>query len=296
MPAGLGKGPRVVTLERRKPLWLYPNLLSLDAPLVAMAWLYVFAETWRVMFLPWQAYVALGLVVWLIYVADRLLDGMLAGGGEGTLSARHEFHRKHRKKFAIGAVIAGVATPVLVFTSLPFVIIDYAKWGGYVVAAYFIISLFSDKHANGISYSKNILAGMAFAYGTAMLALLYTGFGIGELFRVRELVCFGALCIINISAIDLWEHADRSPDLETKAADELALILPLVLLGGAALLFALMDRQMSTRPFFYAILTGSALLYVLNRCRANLSMDSLRVLADVALLVPVLVFLAFPRE
>ena len=44
------------------------------------------------------------------------------------------------------------------------------------------------------------------------------------------------------------------------------------------------------RPFYYAILTGVALLYMLNRRRSQFSLDALRVLADVTLLVPVLVF------
>jgi hypothetical protein len=79
-----------------------------------------------------------------------------------------------------------------------------------------------------------------------------------------------------------------------KASDELSLTLPLTLLGVASLAFALQD--VSSRPFFYATLTGSALLYILNRRRASLSMDALRVLADVALLVPVLVFLAASAE
>ena len=100
------------------------------------------------------------------------------------------------------------------------------------------------------------------------------------------------LCILNISAIDLWEHAHRSSDPEIKASDELALTLPLLILGLASLIFALKDHELTTRPFFYAILTGAALLHVLNRTRSRFSMDSLRVLADVALLVPFLVFLA----
>ena len=56
------------------------------------------------------------------------------------------------------------------------------------------------------------------------------------------------------------------------------------------------DEQMAARPFFYAILTGAALLHALNRARARFSMDGLRVLADVALLVPVLVFIAASNE
>jgi hypothetical protein len=103
------------------------------------------------------------------------------------------------------------------------------------------------------------------------------------------------LCILNIFAIDLWEDAGRSSDPETKAGDELALTLPLTLLGAASLVFALKDPDLTTRPFFYAILTGAALLQILNRSRARFQMDTLRVLADVAMLVPFVVFLAFLR-
>ena len=40
------------------------------------------------------------------------------------------------------------------------------------------------------------------------------------------------------------------------------------------------------------LLTGVALMYLLNRNRSRFSMDALRVLADVTLLAPVLVFQA----
>jgi hypothetical protein len=56
----------------------------------------------------------------------------------------------------------------------------------------------------------------------------------------------------------------------------------------------LQTQEQSSRPFFYAILTGAALLHVLNRVRARFSMEALRVLADAALVAPLLVFLAFP--
>src|SRR6478735_4737668 len=108
MIARLGDGPRVVPSAHRKPWWLIPNLLSLDAPLVAVTWLYVFAKTWRVDYLPWAAYISLGLVVWVIYVTDRLLDASLGGSASEKLETRHEFHRKHRRLFTRAAILAGV--------------------------------------------------------------------------------------------------------------------------------------------------------------------------------------------
>ena len=116
------------------------------------------------------------------------------------------------------------------------------------------------------------MAGLTFAFGTAMTAHLYRWeYGIYDMFSSREFICFAVLCILNISAIDLWEHAARTSDIETKASDELSLTLPLTLLGFAALAFAVLEDEVTTRPFFYAILTGAALLHVLNRTRSRFS-------------------------
>ncbi len=53
--------------------WLWPNLLSLDAPVVAVLWQILFARCFQV---PVDALAALLLLltVWLIYAADRTLD------------------------------------------------------------------------------------------------------------------------------------------------------------------------------------------------------------------------------
>lgn len=299
--ASLGDGPRAVTSELpRKPWWLYPNLLSLDAPLVAVAWLAVFAKTWRLIYHPWEAYVALGLVVWVIYVVDRLIDASLRKGSPQRCEPRHFFHWKYRKWFAAGAGLASLASLGLVIGYMPYSIFGYLFAVLILIGGFFGLSMLSDQDSGDIPYLKNMLAGLAFAYGTGLTAFVYNqsaGF-VGTMFS-REVICFGVLCILNISAIDLWEHANRTSDEEVKATDELALTFPLILLGAASLLFAWQasphpedaaDYGVVTRSFFYATLTGSALLYILNRNRAKFDIDTLRVLADVALLIPVGVF------
>lgn len=272
-----------------KPLWLYPNLLSLDAPLVAVAWLHVFARTWR-QYLPWQFYASLGLAVWAIYAADRLLDVSLRGGADPRLEERHEFHRRHRKVFRAAILAAVVLATAMVVTTMPTTIYIHLLLGGVLVAGFFGLSMLSSQNPDEVPHLKNILAGVTFAFGTAICAHIYRGYGIDDLVTSREFLSFALLCVLNISAIDLWEHAAHAADIEIKASDELALTLPLTLLGGAALGFAVMDGNQAVRPFFYAILTGAALLHMLNRSRARFSIEALRVLADVALLVPVLVF------
>lgn len=281
-----------MSAEQRKPLWLYPNLLSLDAPLVAISWLYVFAKTWR-LYLPWEAYATLGLVVWMIYAADRLLDVSMQGGDSATLEARHEFHRRHARLFrwAIGAV--ALVTLVLTTLKMGFGIYEYLPIAGLLVAGFFGLSMLSSQDPSEVHHTKNVLAGITFAYGTGMTAHFYRReLGINDMLFSGEFLTFAVLCALNISAINIWEHAARSKDRETEASDELSLTLPLMLLGGAALALAVPEEREATRPFYFTILTAAGLLYVLNRARHRFSMDALRVLADAALIAPLLVFVA----
>src|SRR3982751_3419994 len=72
---------------------MWPNLLSLDAPVVAVLWQSLFARCFQV---PFDASAALLLLltVWLIYTADRMLDSQK---GE-YCSPRHEFYRRRRRE------------------------------------------------------------------------------------------------------------------------------------------------------------------------------------------------------
>lgn len=97
--------------DSRIPWWMWPNVLSLDAPVVAVTWLYIFAREWNVSYverlLPW----VLALVVWVVYAVDRLLDCQMNSNEAGSL--RHEFHRKHKKKFMIAICAAVLMIAVL---------------------------------------------------------------------------------------------------------------------------------------------------------------------------------------
>lgn len=58
---------------RPRTLLVYWHLLSLDAPTVAMLWTWFIAKTSGVR-LPWASVFAMGVAVWVLYAADRLLD------------------------------------------------------------------------------------------------------------------------------------------------------------------------------------------------------------------------------
>lgn len=77
--------------SRWRRVWLWPHLMCLDAPAVALGWQALFAEALRVK-LFWPLHLGLGLAVWVIYAADRVIDAFKADEIEQT--ARHGFARQ----------------------------------------------------------------------------------------------------------------------------------------------------------------------------------------------------------
>ncbi|HLH41253.1 MAG TPA: hypothetical protein VKX39_19045 [Bryobacteraceae bacterium] len=247
---------------RTEPAWLWPNLLSIDAPVVALLWQLLFARCFHAAVSAMPA-VLLVLAVWLIYAADRLLD---VRGASWTRLPRHEFYRRH------GAVVTPVWIGVLALaawlacTRLPAGI--FARGAGLagVVALYFFIV-----HRLQWSWPKELAVAVLFALGASLTAW--------EKVRspgdVATIVLFSCLCWINCAAIEKWERGS-------------AAAWPV---GGAAWLVALAAMLLvyAHRPVLSGAEAASALAFVaLDHARERLSPDALRVLADAALLSPLL--------
>ncbi len=113
--------------SQTRPWWLWPNVLGLDAPLVALVW----KETWAMCLgveLAWIQRGLLALAVWLSYCGDRLLDARRLDGPVG--SQRHEFARRHAiflKRVWLGAVMGMVVLGL----SLPW---SEIAWGTVMLA------------------------------------------------------------------------------------------------------------------------------------------------------------------
>src|SRR5688572_12316817 len=83
--------------------WL--NLVCLDAPLVAVLWLCLFAQTFTLPVRPGNA-VALFLTAWLIYLADRLAD-VVSLKTAPPRSLRQEFCLRHREIWISALILIG---------------------------------------------------------------------------------------------------------------------------------------------------------------------------------------------
>lgn len=246
--------------------WLWPNLLSLDAPVVAVLWQILFARCFQV---PVDALAAvlLLLTVWLIYAADRTLD---AWKGE-CHSPRHEFYQRRWK----GLLPVWVA--VLGLTG--WLAAERLSAGLFLRGVILLAAVgvyFALVHSGILRWPKEAAVGVLFALGASLQAW-------GKVQTpadVATILLFSGLCWMNCIAIQKWEgeRLDWSP---SAAAIALAC-------AAGVLLYA-------HRPVLGGAELASAFGFLLlDRVRRRLSADAVRVLADVALLSPVL-FLPMAR-
>jgi hypothetical protein len=362
------------------PFWLWPNVLSLDAPLVAVSWVWLLKESLGVRFFEESAVWVLAAVVWCVYVLDRILD-VWTGKKSPTDSHRHAFSWTFRFPLlvAVSAIssysvyftlfhlpvtmlTAGVAILALTVLYLGSICLKLCKIGfvqaipsvifalicgfytidklhvvveiGWAILCGLFMTLgvlrvcsyLSDIH---VPYGKNLAASFIFALGVAIPARLYqfndpsvileavyplidgdknlffrffdvfynSGVVIGRhIFAVLstiETVTFGLLCMLNISAIDLWEEAKKSNDPADKATNEMILSTGLIGLLLVSILYIFLGATDEAKPYFYAIMAACAILHIVNRAGTKLSLDAQRVLADIALLTPIPFFYLF---
>jgi len=240
--------------------WLWPNLLSLDAPLVAVLWQILFARCFQV---PVDALAAvlLLLTVWLIYAADRTLD---AWKGE-CHSPRHEFYRRRWR------VLLPVWLAVLGLTG--WLAAEHLSPGLFLRGVILLAAVgiyFALVHSGILRWPKEAAVGVLFALGASLAAWSK----VKTPADVATILLFSGLCWMNCIAIQRWEgeRLDWSPSAA-------AIVL------ACAAVFLLCAH----RPVLGGAELASAFAFLLlDRVHRNLSADAVRVLADVALLSPLL--------
>jgi drug/metabolite transporter (DMT)-like permease len=243
------------------PLWLWPNVLSLDAPLIAVLWQDFLHRCYPATLLL-AGRVALGLTVWAIYLADRLLDVRHpAKPGEST---RHAFYRRHRS-VALAALCAVVLGDVLVTCLwLRHAVISSGLIIAACVAAY--LAFFPLKREIG---GKKPAAAVLFTAGVFLIAWLGSTHPADELALPAILFC--AMCFANLLMTQRWEQSEQARP---------AWILLVIILGLRGLVRGL--------PWFGAITVSAAGLGTLAWTGDRLSANAKGVLADAALLTPLL--------
>jgi hypothetical protein len=259
------------------------HLASLDAPTVAVVWAWAFAWAAHVSLPAWIA-AALGLIVWTIYIGDRLLDaraGLRTPPGH-ELRERHYFHWRHRRVLLPVAGLACAAAAALVISRLP---ARSVRPDSIVAAAtlLWLTSVHAQRRparvpAAGRERLAEVVVGAIFAAGCALPVCTQLGaaHSVAQFLRLplAAIAVYAALAWLNLHAIAVWE-SQRAARVRGAA----------VLLAGVALVFAVFCEPRSAALLIAA--GGSALLIgVLDCLRGRISELSLRAAADLVLLTP----------
>jgi len=192
--------------------------------------------------------------VWIIYAADRLLDTRTHAD---ELELRHHFHARHRRALLKAICFAAVALALLTPS------ITWAQLRLDVVLASVLFVWMLTIHTLRRALPKEFLVGPFFAAAAFIPCANW-------LHILLPAVLFAALCTLNCLSIRAWEQRAASPTYATLALMVIAAATP------------------TLRPITAAIALAALLLLVLQRTGRRFDATTLRALADLALLTPLL--------
>ncbi len=268
------------------------HLLSLDAPTVAALWSWFFARAMH-LHLPLLPALFLALGTWLLYVADRILDGLRQRDGE--LRERHHFHARHRTAFLWAASLLVVLLAWFVLTRMHPEALRDDSWIGVFALLYLFAVHRKANRTNSPWLPKELAVAVLFAAATAVPAWSRLGArdGVGPAKEqlAPAVIFFAALCWINCVSIEKWEAGN--PHSTTRWASlHLRPIVTMIALFSLAA--ALLAPSRGLTAVYLAALFSSGLLFVLDARSSHFSPLHLRIAADAALLTP-LAFFPFAR-
>ncbi len=254
----------------------------------------LFAVSARVHISPFVT-LALALVVWLIYVADRLLDGLRADP-QTLLSARHQFYRVHRKLW-FTALLAVLALTCCVCLELNARMLELGTLLMLIVAGYFAVVHWICLRWR-LRFPKEAVVALVFGVGTFFPVWIYAHRS--AVAMTIALLLFITICWLNTTLIEYAEwvsvHQGSSemPHVSTLAAGRHGLEVA-VGVAIVACIFAQMRTTQAVHSVLLAVSLSALSLAGLAYRWRRFSMNTVRVLADATLLTPGVVLLFLHR-
>ena len=267
----------------------WPNVLTLQAPVVAVLWQLLLARSMHLRLNPFEPW-ALALAVWLIYVADHLIDT-----AQPVRSAweppRKDFCRRHWGTFLAIAVVVAFLLAACVSRLLWVATVRGGCQLLLGVAGYFTLIHVMPSHWRR-DWPREIAVAVLFTVGTFGAVFLANGQQAKPLLAPSLL--FMLLCWANCSLIETWEwQATGSPAAE--APNRLARWAAEHVISVSALLAVMSGllRLASFLPaeFALALCLSGALLSLLSICRRAVPVRLVSPAADLALCAPLVLLL-----
>ncbi len=282
--------PAVAPMAARRgyPPIIWLNLFCLDAPLVAVAWQWLFARSFGA-HLFWPLRVLLFLTAWLIYLGDRFADTMRLPA-DAPRSERHRFCQDHMVGWWIAIVVIFIVAAGLALRTLDLQLLFLGGTLAIICAVYLFLNHLLGGRWRPVPMKEKAV-GVLFAAGTTLAVVgQLPGLTISFAFAV---ILFAMLCTLNCLCIASWEReldeAQRKTSLLTGWPSAERALRPIGLfIVGVSLVLAIVWRFAAP---FWLCLTVSALLLNRLRTASSLPRDNRTALADLVLLTPLVVLL-----
>jgi hypothetical protein len=267
-------------------VWL--NLLCLDAPIVALAWQWLFAHIFGAN-LDFSLRALLFFTAWLIYLADRFADTIRLPSSV-PISLRHQFCRDHMTGWWVAIVVIFIINLSLAFSGLDLQLFLLGGTLAALCALYLVVN-----HSLGGKWRpipmKEKAIGILFAAGTTLAVIAkLPGLTISFGFAV---LLFAILCTYNCLSIAAWER-------ELDAAQGKATFMtswPLAARSLRTIGYAIILAAIGFGIFWHfgwplwLCLAASAFLLVRLNVSSQLPRDNRTALADLVLLTPLVTLL-----
>jgi hypothetical protein len=269
-------------------------VLSLDAPAVVMTWQWLFAAIVAVR-LHWGEVFVVGASVWLAYAADRGLEARRLPADQ-IVTARHRFYHERTRSMAIVWGVVLVADVVVALMELS----RRELTGGLVLLVPTLLYVFSHqalhRHARW-RMPKEFCVAALIASGSSVFVLSETRPVSGML--LANIGLFAVLCALNMFLISRWEEQVD----ETHGQTSLVRTFPQLRGWGQPLALALAGfAGIAAEPLLglapvppHCIAASAILLATIDRLQPRLGWRVARVLADAALLTPLIPLLRGTR-
>jgi hypothetical protein len=231
--------------------------------------------------------------VWLIYVGDRLLDSIPPPTSYEP--PRHQFYRHHRLAIFVTGSIAAIAFAAFSLMNLRSSVLRAELTLAGIVTLYFLVTHFGGKKIRR-HWPKELMVAVLFTSG-ALLPIWTLATSRASLLLPPWLL-LTAILWINALAIECWETAPDALSrkrLQPRISREMALRLGAVAVSVALTACALALSHIvnaEDSAIYGAVALSAFLLAMLERIAPRLSRSGLRVLADTALLTPILFLVA----
>ena len=259
--------------------WFLPSWLGLDAPCVVSTWTWAASRSSDVT-LPIRPAAALFLVVWSIYLIDRLID--VARCRDWThATGRLRFGRDWRLLFwaCLSFCIMGILA--ILWAGLPVEVIGRAAAVGLGVGIHFLAFVVPVFH-------REKLAGKEFGVGLFFALGAYSCLGATR----QMLPLFGSIAVVITFNCLVIAARDASSDQANDPGGASwwwqTMNRDLVWIGIALTLAAILAASLARPTAYYlSVAAAFATLTFLHRYACRLSGDALRALADFALFTPI---------